>query len=203
MPRLPYEDGRDIFGYFYNHRHPGSILRFYNGYVALGPNLVGFLALRLPVTWVPYVLALFPLLLSSLTFALLGCPQYRAWIANDALRILAAISLALIPVSNYHFIATTAYSIWILLFLLILLSLAPPPRTPLRALGRGPVMAILICSIPVSIALLPGYVVLLFSQPRTPGWRGSTPPFPPAARGPGRLPRLPTSGPGPPAQGRC
>lgn len=65
LPRLPHEDGRDIFGFYYNHREPASILRFYSGYIALGPNLVGYLAILLPITWVPFALALFPLLVSS------------------------------------------------------------------------------------------------------------------------------------------
>ena len=55
LPPLSYEDGRDFFAFFYNHREPAAILRFYAGYVSLIPNLVGYLVLALPTLWVTRV----------------------------------------------------------------------------------------------------------------------------------------------------
>ena len=41
-PPLHAEDGTQMLAYYYCPRDPGSILRFYNGYVSLVPNAIGY-----------------------------------------------------------------------------------------------------------------------------------------------------------------
>ncbi len=154
-PLAAYEDGRDMFGFFYNHPEPGSILRFYNGYVSLIPNAAGYLAARAPVTAIPHLLSLFPLLVAALAFAWPARPAFREVVESDRLRWVACLTLALAPLGNYLFVSSTTYSVWNLLFLLILMSLAGAPEKPGAAAGRWAAMAALIWSHPLSIALVP------------------------------------------------
>ena len=164
LPIAAYEDGRDVFGFFYNHREPGSILRFYNGYVSLLPNLAGWLAVRLPTPRVPLALALFPLCTAALAFSWPALPSQRTLIERDGLRWAACLVLALAPVGNYLFVSNTSYSVWTLLFLLVLMSLGEPPGSARGLALQGLAMAALILSHPLSIALLPVYLWRLWRR---------------------------------------
>lgn len=161
-PVAAVEDGIHMFAFYYNDRGLGSILRFYNGYTSLLPNLVGYLSPLGPTRAVPYVLALFPLLASSLALSWLSRPAYRFAIADDRTRWLACLVLALVPAASFLFVSNTMYSNWSLLLLLILLALAPPPERVATALIQLVAMAFLICSNPLSVVLLPLYACGLF-----------------------------------------
>lgn len=168
LPPAAYEDGRDLFAFFYNHREVGAILRSYAGYTSLVPNLVGYLAVRLPVTAVPLALTLFPLAASSLAFAVFSLPAYRHAVASDTLRAAACLVFALVPVGNDLFVGNTMYSVWSLLFLLVLAALAEPPAGLWGAAVRLVVLGMLVASHPLSVALLPIYLLWL--------WRRRDPP---------------------------
>lgn len=167
LPPLSYEDGRDFFAFFYNHRDPDSILRFYAGYVSLVPNLVGYLAMGLPTSWAPRALAWIPGLFAALACAL-PFWTFRSWMTSPLWRAGTCFTLALLPVGNRLFLSSTAYSLWTLLLILVWLSLTRPPATWRGALLRGSVMAALICSHPLSLALAPVYAYQLGAE----GWRG-------------------------------
>ena len=154
-PAAPYEDGRDVLGFFYNHPEPGSILRSYNGYVSVIPNAAGYLSARLPVRHVPAALALFGLGVAGLAFSGFAGRRFRAVLASDGLRWLACLVLAAVPLGNYLFVSSTAYSVWNLLFLLILLSLAGAPTSTASFARRSLAGSVLIASHPLSIALIP------------------------------------------------
>ena len=156
LPPLSYEDGRDFFAFYYNHRDPGAILRFYAGYVSLIPNLLGYAAMWLPIRWVPRALAWTPGLLATLACAL-PYWTFRRWIPSALWRFGTCLTLALLPVANRMFLSSTAYSIWSLLLILVWVSLARPPATVRGALLRLVPMTALICSHPLSIALVPVY----------------------------------------------
>jgi|GEM_PF-4905906 len=165
LPPLSYEDGRDFFAFFYNHRQPGAILRFYAGYVSLLPNLVGYAAMALPTSWTPRALAWIPGILTSLACAL-PFLTFRGWMRSPVWRAGTCFTLALLPVANRLFLSSTAYSIWPVLLILVWGSLARPPASTGTALPRGAAMATLICSHPLSIALVPVYAFQ--------AWRGWT-----------------------------
>jgi len=174
LPPLSYEDGRDFFAFFYNHREPEAILRFYAGYVSLIPNLVGYLVLALPTLWVPRALAAVPGVLVTLACAL-PYLTLRPLLPGRAWRLGTCLMLALLPVANRLFLSSLAYSIWPLLLLLVWGSLARPPTTLGGAGLRLPPMAALICSHPLSVALVPVYGLRAWLSVRAggggePGW---------------------------------
>lgn len=173
LPPLSYEDGRDFFAFYYNHRDPGAILRFYAGYVSLIPNLVGHAAIWLPVRWVPRALAWAPGFLVTLACAL-PFWTFRPWMPSAVWRFGTCLTLALLPIANRLFLSSTAYSIWPLLLILVWASLARPPATVRGALLRLVPMTALICSHPLSIALVPVYGLQAWRA-----WRGTSRDSPP------------------------
>ena len=175
LPPLSYEDGRDYFAFYYNHREPGAVFRFYAGYVSLVPNLAAYLALGLPVRWAPRALAWIPWILVTLACAL-PYLTLRPWMRSRIWRLGLCLTLALLPVANRLFISSTAYSIWALLLLLVWASLARLPASWRGALLRLGPMAALIASHPLSIALIPIYGLQAWK-----GWRGRRMPVYPLA----------------------
>jgi hypothetical protein len=158
-PIAAYEDGRDMFGFYYNHPEPSEILRFYNGYVSLVPNAAGYLAARAPVERVPSMLSIFALAVAAVGFATFSRPEYRSVVRSDRLRGVACLTLAIAPLGNDLFVSSATYSVWNLLFLLVLLTLLEPPVSRAEAWIRLAVMTALIWSHPLSVALLPVFLV--------------------------------------------
>lgn len=185
LPPLSYEDGRDFFAFYYNHRDPGAILRFYAGYVSLVPNLVGHVAIWLPVRWVPRTLAWAPGLLVTLACAL-PFWTFRPWMPSAVWRFGTCLTLALLPIANRLFLSSTAYSIWPLLLILVWASLARPPATVRGALLRLVPMTALIWSHPLSIALVPVYGLQAWRAWRF-GALQDSPPETPSGRPPSRV----------------
>lgn len=175
LPPLSVEDGRDYFAFYYDHREPGAVLRSYAGYVSLIPNLAAYLALGLPVRWVPRALAWVPWAL--VTFAC-ASPYLvlRSWMHSRLWRFGFCLALALLPVANRMFVSSIAYSIWPILLLLVWASLARLPASRREALLRLGPTAALIASHPLSIALAPLYGVQAWQ-----GWRGRRMPVFPLA----------------------
>ena len=166
-PVLAWEDGRDLFAYFYNHPDLVSVFRLYNGYVALVPNLAGWLALRAPVTVAPHLVAGFALAFSSLAFAWIGRPAYRWLVPSDAARFVAGLCLALVPLGNYLFVGNLMYAVWSLLLVTILqTALAPPPASLAGTLAALALGTLLVWSHPLSVLLVPVWLALAVAPPR-------------------------------------
>lgn len=165
-PILAYEDGRDVFAFYYNHPEPGSILRSYNGYVSFLPNLWGWLVMRGPVELAPYLLAGGPLLLSSLAFAFFALPIFRPFVPSDRARAGIALVAAAAPLTNYLYLGNTMYSVWSLLVLLVLAALAPTPRTVAGTVAAGTGQALAIVSHPLSLLVAPVYLARAFAEAR-------------------------------------
>jgi hypothetical protein len=164
-PPLLFEDGRDVFGFFYEHRELSALWRAHAGYLVFAPNLFGWLALAAPVELAPVLLALFPLLLASAAFAWLARSEFRFLIASDRARAVLAIALACFPIANDRFLANTMYSVWSALLLLVFASLAPPPSAR-AALLRGVGKSALIASHALSALLIPVFVGMALLAPR-------------------------------------
>ena len=159
LPVLMVEDARFLFGFYYQHRDPASIFRFYFGYVSLVPNLVGYLAFFLPTPFVPHLFVLFPLLASSAAFSCFFASGFRSLVPSDAARFAICLVLAAAPLGDALLIGNTMYSIWSLLLLLSLCSLLPLRAGASVGAGwlvlRGFVMSLMACSHPAAILLLP------------------------------------------------
>lgn len=165
-PVLAYEDGRDVFAFYYNHPEASAIFRSYNGYVSVLPNFWGWLVMRGPITWAPYLLAWGPLLLSSFAFAFFALPLFRPLVASDRARAAIALIVAAAPLTNDLYLGNTMYSVWSLLLLLVLAALAPAPSAPGSAVVAGLAQGLVLCSHPLSILLVPVYLLRAFVPSR-------------------------------------
>lgn len=165
-PVLAYEDGRDVFAFYYNHPEASAVFRSYNGYVSVLPNLWGWLVLRGPITWAPYLLAWGPLLLSSFAFAFFALPLFRPLVASDRARAVVAVITAAAPLTNDLYLGNTMYSVWSLLLLLVLAALAPAPAAPRSAVVGALAQGLVLCSHPLSILIVPVYLLRAFVPSR-------------------------------------
>jgi hypothetical protein len=166
LPPLLFEDGRDVFGFFYEHRELSALWRAHAGYLVFVPNSFGWLALAAPVELAPVLLALFPLTLASAAFAWLARAEYRFLIADDRARAALAVALALFPIANDRFLCNTMYSVWSALLLLVFASVAPAPASAGSALVRGLGTSALIASHALSALAIPIFAGLAAIAPR-------------------------------------
>jgi len=166
FPVLHAEDGPFVFQYFYGNRDPASVLRHYEGYLALGPNIVGYLVSFLPVTWVPHALVAVPAGIAAASYSLVTLPGFRDIIASDRQRMSLALGLTILPIGNFALVGSTMYSLWSLLLILVLLTLgtARLPRSGTRRVVFTVLCSILIWSHPLSIVLLPVYALRLWRE---------------------------------------
>jgi hypothetical protein len=124
-PTLRVEDGAHVFGYFYSERDWSTLFRFKAGYIPFGPNLMGFLSVRLPVEWSPYALTILPFIQSLAAFALFFSRDFRACVRSDAVRFTVCLALAIAPIGQFHLLCHTDFSIWSALLIVCWLSLLP------------------------------------------------------------------------------
>ena len=165
-PPLHAEDGTQMLAYYYCPRDPGSILRFYNGYVSLVPNAIGYLSLRAPIELAPSLLALVPFVLTGACFLLPFLLRLGGPMSGVGTAALASLLLAALPLGNGPLVANTTYSFWNGLLALALLALAPPAERLPGQIARALVAALLIASHPLSLVMLPLYLVSVVQDVR-------------------------------------
>jgi hypothetical protein len=170
-PPLHAEDGTQMLAYYYCPRDPGSILRFYNGYVSLVPNAIGFFSLRAPIELAPKLLALAPFLLTGACFLLPFLLRTGGPTSGAGTAVAASLLLAALPLGNADLVANTTYSFWNGLLALCLLALAPPPQRLPGQLAHALAAALLIASHPLSLVMLPLYLVSVVQDVRGRRWR--------------------------------
>ena len=161
-PELRAEDGAKVFAYFYAHREPMAMFRLKAGYLPLLPNVLGFLAVRLPARATPYFLTIAPTLLTLATLSVFRASAYRRYVASDALRFSVCLALALAPIGTHFTVCSTDYSIWNALLLLMLLVPQRMPRSAPGAVLFSLVAAGLIWTHPLSLLALPATLLWLW-----------------------------------------
>lgn len=166
-PILHCEDGTIMFAYYLSHTDPSSILRaqgwqMTEGYVSLLPNAVGYLAVRLSPALAPYSMSIYALLVSGFSMTLFALRRFRSILPDDTLRRLACVILALMPIGDFAVMSSTTYSQWHLLMILLLLTAAPVPLSPVVRVLQLCFLVLAVASHPLSIIILPLCVVLLF-----------------------------------------
>ncbi|MFZ6027652.1 MAG: hypothetical protein ACOYYS_08055 [Chloroflexota bacterium] len=167
-PVLHNEDGRDLFAYYLNNPDVSGVFRFYAGYVSLGPNLIGYLATRLPAPLAPYFMVAVSLFLQSTAFSLFSLRRFRFLIESDHLRLLFCLFIVLVPMGNYALSTAVMWSGWNFLLILFLLVLVPPPDKSSALYVMQLVFSCLaICSHPYSLLIVPICVVNLLRWPLT------------------------------------
>ncbi len=164
-PPLYCEDGL-FFTHFYNERHPGQIFWSYNGYVAIGPNLLAFLAVFLPVQAAPYFLSGAALVARAFAHSLFTLPRFRVVVARDRSRLIVAALLSVWPLGDFAMAHTGVYSIWNLLLGLILLALVPVGAFVWTEIALLSFQLLAILSHPLSLLLVPVWIVDLVRERR-------------------------------------
>ncbi len=153
-PTLHYEDGA-LLAYCADRPGPAGIFRFYAGYLSLGPNLVAYLASLFPIHSVPYVMGACSLGVTSLALAALSLERFRFVIPGDGERRALVGLLAALPLGDFALHSVTVYSIWHLLWLLILFSAAPAPRGVIGATAQTALLGVAAWSHPLAVVCLP------------------------------------------------
>ena len=110
-PEVRAEDGARVFAYFYAHRKFAALFRLKAGYLPFLPNLIGYLAVRLPARAAPYFLTMVPTVLALATFSVFRASGYRRYMASDALRFALCLALAIAPIGNHFTVCHTDCSI--------------------------------------------------------------------------------------------
>jgi hypothetical protein len=167
-PSLIYEDGRDLFSFYFEHREPESILRSYNGYVSLVPNIVGYCAAWMPLRWLPRTYSFCALFCNSLAFGLFCTNRFRAIVPSDRARAAICLFLAVMPLGDFAVLTAAMYLLWPLLLILLLTLLVPFGGGPAQRIGVFVGLALCICSHPLSIVAMP---LLVFNCLRYPDGR--------------------------------
>jgi len=163
-PILHYEDGTIMFAYYINHPAVAGIFRFNGGYISLLPNGIGYIATRLPLVFAPYFMGIISLLISACAYTVFALPRYRFVLANDWDRYILCLVMALFPLGNSAIHSSATYSQWHLLWLFLMLLLAPFPSLPFLAICQFVFLALAAWSHPLSILGIPVLSFLLITR---------------------------------------
>jgi len=167
FPPLYCEDGL-FLTHFYDDPTSSPLAWFYNGYVAVGPNLLGFVAAHLPVRAAPYFLSGTALAAGGLAYAQFTLPRFRAVVPSDESRFALAAMLVLWPLGDFAVLHAGVYSIWHLLMALVLLAIAPVGKAGIAWAALFAVQVLAVCSHPLAIILVPVWAASAFFWDRSP-----------------------------------
>lgn len=164
-PILYNEDGTQMVAYYLQHADPSAVFRVYEGYVAVLPNLVGYLAVRLLPLYVgAYVMVAAALALAVAALSLFSFPRFRFVMADDRARLAVCVLLALFPLGNHALVTNLTFSIWNVFIVTLLLVLAPFPSGLPARIGQAAFLVLAVPSNPYSIVLVPVCVALLWTR---------------------------------------
>ncbi|MEM7201719.1 MAG: hypothetical protein AAF628_15730 [Planctomycetota bacterium] len=165
------EDGTHLFAHYLEHRAPSSILREYAGYISIAPNALGYAIGALPASWQPRVLTWTALLIATLALAMFAGPRFADLIADGRRRAALCVLAATLPYGNFALDQCTMFSLWHLLFALVLHSVAAPPRGWRASLLHCAWALPGAASHPLSLVLAPAWAARCWSARR----RGDAP----------------------------
>lgn len=168
-PILHSEDGTEMVAYYLTNPHPSEIFRFYQGYISLIPNTIGFLVTSLaPLYLIPYVFVAISIFFSTLALSIFSLKRFRFIMADDKSRMLVCLLLALIPLGNYALITTLAFSLNSIYIISLLLILAPGPISKKAWAAQFIFLVLAVFSHPLSILFIPICVMLFLARPSKP-----------------------------------
>ena len=144
-----------MFAFYINHSESAGIFRSYGGYISLLPNLIGYVATRLSISFSPYFMVFSSLWITSCAFTVFALPRYRFALASDKGRMALCLILGLLPLGNSAIRSSITYSQWHLLWLFLILILAPLPRSTLGRIGQLGFLVVTAWSHPLSILGIP------------------------------------------------
>ncbi|HTQ08408.1 MAG TPA: hypothetical protein VMI54_31350, partial [Polyangiaceae bacterium] len=168
-PTMRVEDGAKVFSFFFDHRGFEHLFRFKSGYMPFLPNLVGYVAVRIPLRASPYLMTVLPTAFAVFAYGSFFAKPFRAVVPDDRVRFATCLALALAPVGQFYLVSHTDFSIWNALFCVILWAWVPLPASFLGAglavLGQE----LLVWTHPLSFVAAP---LNLLQLRRAKTWRG-------------------------------
>ena len=156
-PMFPKEDGVIFFKDAYEKGWLAALFSYYAGYMTLAARIVSVACQALPLSWEPTVYAGTSLALAAGSMCFFYLPQFRAVVAEDAVRGLVVLAMPLMP--NAETLMRLAGLLWYMLFVLILITLMALPANRLGLWSLWIVGALAAWSNPVSIVCVPVLVV--------------------------------------------
>jgi len=168
-PILFNEDGTQIFAYFLNNPYPSEIFRFYEGYISLIPNLIGFITTSLfPMHVVPYLMVSISLGFAVVALSMFSLRRFRFIMPDDKSRILVCLIVALFPLGNHALVTNVTFSIWNIFTIALLMILSPLPNSKWARSAQLGFIALAVFSHPYSVLLIPICIALIFMRPSLP-----------------------------------
>ncbi len=160
-PILLFEDGKIMLAFYMNNPDPAGVFRYYNGYISLLPNIVGYVSTLFPVTVYPYVMGIYSLLLSAFSFCLFSLKRFRFIIGDDNTRMAISLFLVSLSLGNFAKHSSATFSSWHLLWIYLMLSLAPLPQGAFLTVMHGAFLFLAAWSHPLSLSALPLLFILV------------------------------------------
>ncbi len=160
-----------MFAFYTNNRGPAGVFRFYSGYISLVPNLVGYVSTFFSPTATPGIMAAYSLGVAAAARSLFYLRRFRFVVPHDRTRAWIVLLLASYPVGNFALDSSTTYSFWNLLWISLLLGIAPLPRGRLTRSLQFLIQSLIIWSHPLCVVLIPIHGFHLFQSRRNSGSR--------------------------------
>jgi hypothetical protein len=159
-PLLYNEDGRNIFGLFYNDHSINNIFSRYSSYYQVFPLLTGYILHFFPVTWVPSLYSLFALSFSALTYSLFF-PLLNRLFRSPWFALYSVLILTALPLASHKLVGALMYQVWNVVLILGIVAFLPIPKSSLWKALYFFAINILIWSHPYCILVLPVYLYRL------------------------------------------
>jgi hypothetical protein len=162
-PDLLYEDATHMMSFYFNTNDFFYVIRTLNGYISLLPNILAWLFVQLPPIWTPYLIKWAAIIIYSLAVFSFCLPHFRHIVEKDTYRIIIVLIFCLYPFGKGLMISNLNYSLWNLLYLFILWSLADISATNKKfkwAIFLG--MTLCAFSHPLTVTSMPLLILLAF-----------------------------------------
>jgi hypothetical protein len=156
-PLLYNEDGRNIFGLFYNDHSIENIFSSYSSYYQVLPRLTGYILHFFPVTWIPSLYCLFALSFSALAYSLFY-PLLNRLFRSPWFALYSVLILTALPLASHKLVGALMYQVWNSVLILGVVAFLPIPKNILGKVLYFIAVNILIWSHPYCILMLPIYI---------------------------------------------
>jgi hypothetical protein len=162
-PLLYNEDGRNIFGLFYNDHSIENIFSSYSSYYQVLPRLTGYVLHFFPVTWIPSLYSLFALSFSALAYSLFY-PLLKRLFRSPWFALYSVIILTALPLASHKLVGALMYQVWNCVIILGIAAFLPIPKKFVSKALYLFAINVLIWSHPYCILVLPIYLYRLVFQ---------------------------------------
>jgi len=162
-PLLYNEDGRNIFGPFYNDHSIKNIFSSYSSYYQVLPRLTAYMLHFLPVTWIPALYSLFALSFSALAYSLFF-PLLNRLFRSPWFALYSVIILTALPLASHKLVGALMFQVWNGVIILGVVAFLPIPKKFIQKSLYLFAVNILIWSHPYCILILPVYLYKLAFQ---------------------------------------